>query len=53
MQNHFWNWILGVSTTKSRKFWGTCSAETCRSQNYMWRDKTSWRWKRGDSGART
>jgi len=28
-----------VSTIRSRKFWGICSAETCRSQNYMWRDK--------------
>jgi len=42
-----------VSTTRTRKFWGTCSAETGRSQNYMWRDKIGWRWEWGDHDART
>jgi len=42
-----------VSTTRSCKFWVICSAETCRSQNYMRRDKIGWRRKWGDNDART
>jgi len=43
----------GVSTTRSCKFCGICSAETCRSQKYMWRDKIGWRWEWGDNDAKT
>jgi len=43
----------GVSTTRSCTFWGICSAETSRSQNYTWRDKIGRRWERGDNDART
>jgi len=43
----------GVSTTRSRKVWGICSAETCRSQNYMSRDKIGPRCEWCDNDART
>jgi len=38
-----------TSATRSCKFWAICFAETCRSQNYMWRDKIGWRRKWGDN----